>query len=115
MAGFCGGPAYALQEGQSLSSARAELLRTGWHPRETHLKDADGYFQHSFGSAGVLYKAGYIEVESCVGADFNLCIFDYEMGGVCGQLVTTGEYIPRVHVEPKVVRFASDCPSEQAK
>jgi hypothetical protein len=55
-AAFCAGPAYAVQEGQSLSVARAELLRDGWRPVETTLKDEDGELLRLFGDGQIVAR-----------------------------------------------------------
>jgi hypothetical protein len=99
----------ARAETVTLSAARAELLRDGWQPWETHGAFQDGLPWNQDGDAGVLYKNGFKEVEACSSTGANYCRFNYVRGGKCLTLHTQGEFVPG-RLEPLVIRRTHVCP-----
>lgn len=96
-----------------LSEARKALLAQGWTPRETFLTLNDGTRESQWGDAGLLYRAGFVEVESCTGTGANYCTFNYRRGRSCLVLQTKGEF-EADHYEPVVVQRLRRCPSKEA-
>jgi hypothetical protein len=103
-----------LTKGQSISSARKSLIKHGWRPRVTYLKMNEEDYEHSWSDAGVMFKAGLHEVETCTGTGVNPCIFNYQhKSGKCLRISTLGEYNPG-HYEPTVDSWSFECPPPEA-
>lgn len=96
-----------------LGEARKALLAQGWTPRETFLALDDGTRESQWGDAGLLYRAGFVEVERCTGTGANYCTFNYRRGRSCLVLQTKGEFEPGRY-EPAVVQRLHRCPSKEA-
>jgi hypothetical protein len=93
--------------------ARASLMKAGWRPRETVLVNADGERENQWGDAGMLYRAGVTEVESCSGTGANYCVFNYRKGSACLRLLTQGEFKSGEY-QPHVVKQTGECPGKEA-
>ena len=99
-----------LRKGQPISKLRKLLGKHGWQPRVTYLKFGDEGYEHNFSTAGILYKAGFHEVETCTGTGANPCIFNYlHKSGKCLRVFTTGEYSVGQY-EPEVDDWSFACP-----
>lgn len=94
---------------QTLSEARAELLRQGWKPVETYGAFPDGLRWNQDGDAGALYKAGFKEVEACSSNRTHDCSFNYVRGVRCLTLHTQGPF-EAGGPEPRVIRRGHVCP-----
>jgi len=91
--------------GVNIQQAREEIVKKGWLPRETYLKNEEG-FEHDYVSSAEFFKGGFPEVEICAGTGVNPCIFNYIKGNKCLRVYTEGE-----HIESTVVTFVSqECP-----
>jgi hypothetical protein len=96
--------------GMKFRQAREEIIRKGWEPRETYLKNAEG-LERDYVSTAVFFKGGFPEVEVCAGTGVNPCIFNYVKGHECLRVFTKGEQI-----ESTVVTFLSrECPPREAQ
>lgn len=103
-----------LTKGQSISSARKSLIKHGWRPRVTYLRMNEEDYEHSWSDAGVMFKAGLREVETCTGTGVNPCIFNYHhKSGKCLRIITLGEYNAG-HYEPTVDSWSFECPPLEA-
>lgn len=101
--------------GLPLSKARSAVLAEGWRPLSVETRMADGTIERQWGNAGLLLKAGYPEVELCSGTGRNICIFNYQRGGICLRLTAAGEFNPGIY-EPKVVgKLVIQCSSSPAQ
>ena len=102
-------------KGQSITTARQILLYSGWKPRRTNLMwgEQNNEPENQWGDAGALYKAGFIEVETCSGTGKNFCFFNYERKGKCLRLTTQGEFNPGKY-EPMVIKKSPECPPSEA-
>lgn len=103
--------AKGLQAVLSISKARAQLISQGWSPLETFGRDAHGTRWSLQGDAGVMYQAGFIEVEACSGTGLNICSFNYTRAGSCLSLQTQGEFKAGVY-EPQVIKRTNTCPAQ---
>lgn len=102
-------PLLAQTQPQTLSEARAELLRQGWKPVETYGAFPDGLRWNQDGDAGALYKAGFKEVEACSSNRTHDCSFNYVRGVRCLTLHTQGPF-EAGGPEPRVIRRGHVCP-----
>lgn len=95
--------------GSEFIKLRPELLKAGWKPVITLEQDENGTPINQLGEAGNMYRAGFIEVETCSGPLVH-CLFYYSRGNECLQIITDGPYIqlPTGHL-PRLVRWTSDC------
>ncbi len=72
----------SLQRGMPISQVRAQLIKNGWipvrmdkiRPIQERINPEVKERKNLAGNAQDLFKAGFYEVEKCVGADFNECI-----------------------------------------
>jgi hypothetical protein len=69
--------------------------------------------ENQWGDAGVLFKAGFIEIEMCSGTGKNFCFFNYEYRGKCLRLLTQGEFSAGKY-EPTVIKESAECPPIEA-
>ena len=81
-----------IRKGQKFDSARAALVHAGWKPIETFKPMDDGELEHFHFGAGEIYRAGFKEVESCMGTGTNPCFYNYHKGNRCLFLIADGEY-----------------------
>ncbi len=102
----------AVRKGESLSHARKALLAQGWKPRETFGLDGNGERWALFADAGLMHRAGIVEVQDCTGTGLNYCAFNYLRRGQCLTLQTEGEFKPGAY-EPKVIRTLRKCPDAE--
>jgi hypothetical protein len=98
-----------IYKGKLFSQARRALLAEGWKPQETFGVDSNGKRFSQSADAGVLYQAGFIEVESCSGTGRNFCSFNYIRPGQCLSLSTEGEFKKGAY-EPRVISQNGKCP-----
>lgn len=96
--------AYAggLKKGAFFSDARAQLVKQGWRPVDTHTGEA---FE-PIGLESELLAAQILEVESCA-VDRPLCIFNYKRDKRCLRVITTGEELSELRVQS----WSSTCPN----
>lgn len=100
---------YQLRQGTPISQIRAQLLKDGWVPVRIDKKILEGDIGNQHADGRDMFSAGYIEVESCTGADVELCVFNYQKNGRCLRLTTVGEYHPPLG-EPTLDSWSMDCP-----
>jgi hypothetical protein len=107
--------AEAQLKGQSITKARQILIKSGWQPRQTYLMTGEDNNEpeNQWGDAGVMYRAGLIEVEMCNGTGKNFCYFNYQSKGKCLRLLTQGEF-RLTEYEPTVIKQSSECPPREA-
>lgn len=107
--------AVPLKKGQSILSARNALIAQGWAPRVTYAKVGNRkQFEHSWGDAGLMFKAGLIEVEGCAGTGANPCAFNYKnKRQQCLRIITLGEFNAGKYA-PTIDSWSSDCPPADA-
>lgn len=87
-----------LWEGRPFLDARADLLKRGWMPFESHELDRTGRpYNRSYGMESEHYHSGIIEVQKCSQGQV-YCRFNYTRGKECLLLITKGERDPRVHL-----------------
>jgi hypothetical protein len=99
-----------LLKGTPISQVRAQLLKEGWVPVRIDKKDKDdGVRTKDADDVQEMFKAGYVEIESCTGADHEDCIFNYQKNGQCLRIEAMGEYHPP-QGEPELFRWSMDCP-----
>jgi hypothetical protein len=98
---------------KDIRDARKMLLAQGWKPLRTNKRWPDGTYQNQEANAGMLFDAGFIEVENCTGIGDNHCNFNYAKAEQCLALHTIGEYIPDIAAHPEVINWSNDCPSEK--
>ena len=106
-----------LHRGDLISEVRARLIKDGWTPvrvdkivpEQDRINPDVKEYKNLSGGAQDLFKAGFYEVEKCVGADFNECTFNYQKNGECLRLKTQGEYAPGLG-EPTLFSWTNDCP-----
>lgn len=91
-----------LKKGSLFSEARAQLIKQGWRPVDTHA----GEDYEPIGVETELLAAHIVEVESCA-VDRPLCIFNYRRDKRCLRVITTGEELSELRVQS----WSSRCPS----
>lgn len=94
--------------------ARATLIKSGWMPRETFLMNAEGQRENQWGDAGILLRAGVVEVEFCTGTGVGYCFYNYRKKGRCLRLLTQGEFSPGEY-QPQVIKQTRECPAKEAR
>jgi len=97
--------------GLKINLARAEIVKLGWKPRETHLRIGDDELEREHGNTAIFFKSGFREVEICTGTGVNPCIFNYVRGKSCLRVYTTGEQ----PAEAVVTATSSDCPPPESR
>ena len=105
---------YQLRKGKPISQIRAQLLNNGWLPVRIDKQILEGGGGNQHGDGRLMFSAGYIEVESCTGADVELCVFNYQKNGRCLRLTTVGEYHAPLG-EPLLDSWSTDCPDPNSK
>jgi hypothetical protein len=93
-----------IRKGQEFGSARSALVRAGWKPIETFTA-LEGEPERLHFGAGEVFRAGFKEIESCMGTGNNPCFYNYQRGDRCLFLITEGEYEPLRRMEPKVTAW----------
>jgi hypothetical protein len=101
--------------GLTITKARQILIKSGWKPRLTYLLWGEHNYEpeNQWGDAGILYQAGFVEVEMCSSTGRNFCFFNYEHKGKCLRLITQGEFSIGKY-EPTVIKESSECPPNEA-
>jgi hypothetical protein len=98
----------SLKVGEPFLSARAKILRSGWHPIPMHANENYEYW----GTERVLNDQKFVEVDFCSVDAGSLCVLYYMKGTKCLRLGTVGEQLKYM----KVTRWTEECPekNEQA-
>jgi len=97
--------------GLKIIQAQAEIVKSGWKPRETHLMIGDDELEREHGNTAIFFQSGFREVEICTGTGVNPCIFNYVQGKSCLRVYTSGER----PAEAVVTATTSDCPPPEAR
>lgn len=97
-----------IQKGWPIARARKALFAEGWKPVLSSQRLADGTLTSHWGDAGVMWDAGFHEVEDC-SEGLVYCMFNYSKAGHCLQLITQGE-LDDPRIEPRVTGWSEACP-----
>lgn len=92
----------SLKVGESFLSARAKILRSGWHPIPMHANENYEYW----GTERVLSDQKFLEVDFCSIDAGSLCVLYYIKGTKCLRLGTVGEQIKYM----KITGWTAECP-----
>ena len=93
---------------RKIESSRRRLAQSGWRPVPT---SASAYGEGPFGSARELRRAGVVEVESCSGTGYGVCVFNYRHAlGATLRVTSAGNDAPRTGF---VIDYSVSCPAQQ--
>ena len=98
-----------IHKGQAMSSARKALLKAGWVPRKTYLKDGDGTFASDDPEGQQFVRLGYLEIEACA-VDGPWCNLNYTNSKHDCLVVTTKGENPKTIV---VEAWTFICPDDE--